>query len=109
MQRSSSFLGLQKSLNCPIDLSVHSLLVTEDPVHILLRREGVVVEARIRSVSFDPDEALVHGVEEPLPICDVSQKLLVIDFCFKRLVILFRLNPFAFFDSMEEALRSNTH
>ena len=89
MQRGSSFLGLQKSLNCPIDLSVHSLLVPEDPVHILLRREGVVVKPRVKSVSFDPDEAFVHGVEEPLPICDVSQKQLVIDFCFKRLFVLF--------------------
>ena len=72
VQRGSSFLGLQKSLHCPIDLSLHSVLVTEDPVHILLRREGVVVEARVRSISFDSDETFVHGVEEPFELPDVD-------------------------------------
>ena len=80
--------GLLSSAICWMPRLAPGLLLlpcgTEKNPYLGFCRSYHVVEARVRSVSFDPDEALVHGVEEPLPICDVSQKQLVIDFCFKK-------------------------
>jgi hypothetical protein len=93
----SSFLGLQESLHGPVDLSVHSLLVPQDPVHISFRQQGAVVKSCVRPLSFDIAKAFVQGFDQLFPVRDAGQEELAINLYFNGFAVLFRLNLLAFF------------
>ena len=83
MQRFSSFLALQKSLHGPIDVSLHSFFVSQDPVHIVFWQERVVVETCIRSFSLNMIETADIRFEGLFAVRDAGQELVTIEvrFC----------------------------
>jgi hypothetical protein len=97
IQGFSSFLGFKQSLHCPVDLSVHSLFIAEDSVHITSRREGVEIKACIRAVSFNAAETGVIRFQELLPIRDARQEKVMVKLRFNAPVVLLSLGRFMLF------------
>lgn len=76
---------------------MHSLFVSEDPFHILYRREGVVVNSRVILVTLNATESFVHGVEGLLAVLDEGQEHAIIEVRLNRLGVDRRLDLFLSF------------